>query len=201
MPDASSVRYSPGMIVPTTGAVLRRDTTGRGFPDADTFCVGARASPAVRARRGGGRRARAGSARRPRRDLRLLRGAGARAAAARRSSPERSRPRTGAPTPSVADGVLQLTWTCSRTLRSTKLAATFTGQDAWGAYVLGPVALLVREQGIQLAGLRAVISSSIPEAKGSARRQRSRSWARGAGHGLPWVRRAGHAQRAARATR
>jgi L-arabinokinase len=47
-----------------------------------------------------------------------------------------------------------------------ELAATFTGQDAWGAYVLGPVALLVREQGLPLAGLRLLISSSIPEAKG-----------------------------------
>ena len=47
-----------------------------------------------------------------------------------------------------------------------ELAATFTGRDAWGAYVLGPVALLVREQGLPLAGLRVLISSSIPEAKG-----------------------------------
>ena len=47
-----------------------------------------------------------------------------------------------------------------------ELAATFTGRDAWGAYVLGPVALLVRELGLPLAGLRVLISSSIPEAKG-----------------------------------
>ena len=47
-----------------------------------------------------------------------------------------------------------------------ELAATFTGRDAWGAYVLGPVALLVREHGLPLAGLRVLISSSIPEAKG-----------------------------------
>ena len=47
-----------------------------------------------------------------------------------------------------------------------ELAAIFTGRDAWGAYVLGPVALLVREQGLPLAGLRVLISSSIPEAKG-----------------------------------
>ena len=49
-----------------------------------------------------------------------------------------------------------------------ELAATFTGRDAWGAYVLGPVALLVREQGLPLGGLRVLISSSIPEAKGLA---------------------------------
>jgi len=47
-----------------------------------------------------------------------------------------------------------------------ELAATFTGRDAWGAYVLGPVALLVREHGLPFAGLRVLISSSIPEAKG-----------------------------------
>jgi galactokinase len=47
-----------------------------------------------------------------------------------------------------------------------ELAATFTGLDAWGAYVLGPVALLVRDQGLPFAGLRVLVSSSIPEAKG-----------------------------------
>ena len=47
-----------------------------------------------------------------------------------------------------------------------ELAATFTGRDAWGAYVLGPIALLVRELGLPLAGLRVLISSSIPEGKG-----------------------------------
>ena len=47
-----------------------------------------------------------------------------------------------------------------------QLAAMFTGRDAWGAYVLGPVALLVRDQGLPFAGLRVLISSSIPEAKG-----------------------------------
>ena len=47
-----------------------------------------------------------------------------------------------------------------------ELAATFTGRDAWGAYVLGPVALLVRDQGLPFAGLRVLVSSSIPEAKG-----------------------------------
>jgi len=47
-----------------------------------------------------------------------------------------------------------------------EIAATFSGRDAWGAYVLGPVALLVREQGLPLAGLRVLVSSSIPEGKG-----------------------------------
>ena len=47
-----------------------------------------------------------------------------------------------------------------------ELAATFTGRDAWGAYVLGPIALLIRELEVPLAGLRVLISSSVPEAKG-----------------------------------
>jgi len=49
-----------------------------------------------------------------------------------------------------------------------ELVATFAGRDAWGAYVLGPVALLVREQGLPLDGLRVLVSSSIPEGKGLA---------------------------------
>jgi galactokinase len=47
-----------------------------------------------------------------------------------------------------------------------ELAATFTGRDAWAAYVLGPIALLVREQGLRLTGLRVLVASSIPEGKG-----------------------------------
>jgi galactokinase len=47
-----------------------------------------------------------------------------------------------------------------------ELAATFTGRDAWGAYALGPVALLVRECGLELPGLRLLVSSAIPEGKG-----------------------------------
>lgn len=47
-----------------------------------------------------------------------------------------------------------------------ELAAMFTGRDAWGAYVLGPVALLVRDQGLPFTGLRVLLSSSIPEGKG-----------------------------------
>jgi galactokinase len=47
-----------------------------------------------------------------------------------------------------------------------ELAAAFTGRDAWAAYVLGPLALLVREQGLELPGLRLLVSSAIPEGKG-----------------------------------
>ncbi|MGZ4359213.1 MAG: GHMP family kinase ATP-binding protein [Gaiellaceae bacterium] len=46
------------------------------------------------------------------------------------------------------------------------LARGFTGRDAWAAYVLGPVALLAREERVAPAGLRLLLSSEIPEGKG-----------------------------------
>jgi L-arabinokinase len=46
------------------------------------------------------------------------------------------------------------------------LARRFTGRDAWAAYVLGPIALLAREQRLALTGLRLLVSSSVPEGKG-----------------------------------
>jgi galactokinase len=46
------------------------------------------------------------------------------------------------------------------------LSRRFTGSDAWGAYVLGPVALLGRDERGRLPGLRLLLSSSIPEGKG-----------------------------------
>lgn len=46
------------------------------------------------------------------------------------------------------------------------LSRRFEGRDAWGAYVLGPVALLAREEGMPVPGLRLVLSSSVPEGKG-----------------------------------
>jgi galactokinase len=49
-----------------------------------------------------------------------------------------------------------------------ELVATFAGSDGWGAYVLGSVAMLVREHGLPLAGLRVLVASSVPEGKGLA---------------------------------
>jgi galactokinase len=46
------------------------------------------------------------------------------------------------------------------------LARRFAGGDAWAAYVLGPVALLAREQPLALTGLRLLVSSSVPEGRG-----------------------------------
>jgi len=47
-----------------------------------------------------------------------------------------------------------------------ELARRFSGEDAWAAYVLGPVALLTREERQRVAGLRLLLSSSVPEGKG-----------------------------------
>jgi len=46
------------------------------------------------------------------------------------------------------------------------LARRFAGRDAWAAYVVGPIALLVREEQAALPGLRLLISSDVPEGKG-----------------------------------
>ena len=50
--------------------------------------------------------------------------------------------------------------------RSRDLSARFAGPAAWAAYVLGPIALLVREEEASLRGLRVFVSSGIPEGKG-----------------------------------
>lgn len=47
-----------------------------------------------------------------------------------------------------------------------KLAERFSGYDAWGAYVLGPVALLMREGRAVPKGLRLLVSSTVPQGKG-----------------------------------
>ncbi len=47
-----------------------------------------------------------------------------------------------------------------------ELARRFAGRDSWAAYVLGPVALLAREERLAITGLRLLISSSVPEGKG-----------------------------------
>jgi galactokinase len=46
------------------------------------------------------------------------------------------------------------------------LARRFSGSAAWAAYVLGPIALLAREERLPVPGLRLVLSSSVPEGKG-----------------------------------
>lgn len=47
-----------------------------------------------------------------------------------------------------------------------ELAVRFAGRDAWAAYVLGPVAVLLRAERLPLRGLRVLVASSVPEGKG-----------------------------------
>jgi galactokinase len=47
-----------------------------------------------------------------------------------------------------------------------ELAARFDNSSGWAAYVLGPVSLFLREERIRVPGLRILISSAIPEARG-----------------------------------
>jgi galactokinase len=49
-----------------------------------------------------------------------------------------------------------------------ELSARFAGPTAWGAYVLGPIALLLREKGESPGGLRVLVSSDVPRGKGLA---------------------------------
>jgi L-arabinokinase len=47
------------------------------------------------------------------------------------------------------------------------LARRLSGAEGWAAYVLGPIALLLREAGTaRPAGIRVLVSSSVPEGKG-----------------------------------
>jgi L-arabinokinase len=47
-----------------------------------------------------------------------------------------------------------------------ELSRRLSDEDAWAAYVLGPVALLAREEQLPVTGLRLLLSSSVPEGKG-----------------------------------
>ena len=47
-----------------------------------------------------------------------------------------------------------------------ELGARFSGRDAWAAYVLGPVALLLRDHPTAASGLRLLVTSEVPEGKG-----------------------------------
>jgi galactokinase len=49
-----------------------------------------------------------------------------------------------------------------------ELSARFAGPTAWGAYVLGAIALLLREERASPGGLRVMVSSDVPQGKGLA---------------------------------
>ena len=154
------------MIVPTTGAVLRRDTSGRGFPDADTFCAGARGHPsfapeeAVVVARAPGRFDVFGGIADYAGGLVLGFPIGQAVLAAAQVAADgwviavSGRRRVAVPAVDLVEAPLD------------DLAGRFAGRESWAAYVLGPVALLAREERLAITGLRLLVSSSVPEGKG-----------------------------------
>jgi galactokinase len=154
------------MIGPTTGGMLQFDTSGGGFPDADTFCIDVRAhqlfvsEEAVVVARAPGRFDVLGGIADyaggfvlgfPIKHAAL---AAAQVAADGRVIAVSGRRRVAVSVADLVDGPLD------------ELAARFVGADAWAAYVLGPVALLAREERLTVTGLRLLVSSSVPEGKG-----------------------------------
>jgi galactokinase len=146
--------------------MLQFDTSGGGFPDAATFCIDVRDHPlfapeeAVVVARAPGR-------------FDVLGGiadyagglvlgfpigqavlAAAQVAADGRVTAVSGRRRVAVSAADLVDAPLD------------ELADRFVGADAWAAYVLGPVALLAREERLNVTGLRLLVSSSVPEGKG-----------------------------------
>jgi galactokinase len=160
------VKYSPEMIVPTMDAVLRRSPSDTGYSEADTFCVGARGhslflpeEPIVVARAPGRFDVLGGIA-----DYAggLVLGfpigqavlAAAQVATDGQVIAVSGPRRIAVPAVDLVEAPLD------------ELAGRFAGRDSWAAYVLGPVALLVREERLEITGLRLLVSSSVPEGKG-----------------------------------
>jgi L-arabinokinase len=163
---AESLRYSLELMVPTTGEVLRRDISGGGFPDADTFCVGVRDHPQfvpeepVVVARAPGR-------------FDVLGGIADYAGGLVLGFPIRQAVLAAAQ--DTADGMVIAVSGRRRVavpaadlvqLPLDELAGRLAGKDSWAAYVLGPVALLAREERLAVTGLRLLLSSSVPEGKG-----------------------------------
>ena len=131
--------------------VERAPGTESGFADADAFCERVARSSLFAVRRARRRGPRSGPSRRPRRHRRLLRLARARAAAGRGGArrgpapagrPRRRRERRPAASRSPS--------TIFSTRRSTPSRVASPVGDAWAAYVLGPIALLAREEEARL---------------------------------------------------
>ena len=160
------MRYSPEMIVDTTGAAPPRDTSGNGFVDADTFCASARRhqlfvpGEGVVVARAPGRFDVFGGIADYAGGLVLGFPIGRAVLAAAQVTADgqvvaiSGRRRLAIPAAELIEAPLD------------DLAARFAGKDSWGAYVLGPVALLAREERLAISGLRLVVSSSVPEGKG-----------------------------------
>jgi L-arabinokinase len=158
--------YSPAVAGFTTGSALLADTAEGAFSDADAFAarvrrhpVFDRRDPIVIARAPGRFDVLGGIA-----DYAggLVLGLPIRAAAlaaAQASSDGRVIAISGTRRIAVAAGLLV-------DAPLAELAERFTGADAWAAYLLGPIALLAREERLPLTGLRLLLASAVPEGKG-----------------------------------
>ncbi len=164
--DGSSLGYSLAMSVTTTGAALRHDTSGGVFPDADTFCARARGHPQfvpeepVVVARAPGR-------------LDVFGGIADYAGGLVLGFPIGKAVLAAAQV--VADarviavsGSRRFDLSVADLMEAPldELADRFVGADSWAAYVLGPVALLARDERLSITGLRLLVSSSVPEGKG-----------------------------------
>jgi galactokinase len=163
---ASGVGYSPAVTSLTTGAPLLAEVGNEVFPDADAFCVTLRRhalfasdDPIVVARAPGRFDVLGGIA-----DyagglvLGLPIGRAALAAAQAASDGQVI----------AVSGRRRVTVSVTDLVESPldDLVSLFSGRDLWAAYVLGPIALLAREEGLPVGGLRLLLSSSVPEGKG-----------------------------------
>ena len=141
------------------GAVLPRDASGSGFLDADTFCAGARGHPlfvpeeAVVVARAPGRFDVLGGIADYAGGLVLGFPIGYAVLAAAQVAGDgwviavSGRRRVAVPAVDLVEAPLD------------ELAGRFVGSDSWAAYVLGPVALLAREERLALTGLRLLVAS------------------------------------------
>jgi galactokinase len=158
--------YSPTVTGLTTVAARAAGVGGESFPDADAFCARVRRhalfapGEPIAVTRAPGR-------------LDVLGGIGDYAGGLVLGLPIRAAALAAAQI--AGDGcVVAVSGTRRISLRASELVETapadlarrFSGEDAWAAYVLGPVALLAREERMALPGVRLLIASDVPEGKG-----------------------------------
>jgi L-arabinokinase len=189
LPFVSSVGYWPAVTGLTTGALRLADVGDEVYPGADAFCARVRrhalfapGEPIVVARAPG--------------RFDVLGGIADYAGGLVLGLPIRAAAVAAAQLASdgqviVVSGTRRLALAAAELVESplAELSRRFAGRDAWAAYVLGPVALLAREERLPPAGLRLLLSSSVPEGKGlgsSAAVELAAALAAGGALGLPF---------------
>jgi galactokinase len=162
----SSVGYSSAVATWTTGATLLPDVGAGAFPDADAFARTARRhalfapGEPISIARAPGR-------------LDVLGGIADYAGGLVLGLPIRAAALAAAQAASdgqvvAVSGRRRIAVPAGELLRAplAELSRRFSGNEAWAAYVLGPIALLAREEGLPVPGLRLLLSSTVPEGKG-----------------------------------